>query len=248
MAEICAVSGGQQESARLQVLRQCAEEDVEHQQLLHYVRDGFPDRRNMLPEGCRSFWGVRGHLSVDDGLIVYGCHLVILAKMRHEILSKLHESHQGSVRTKQRAQLSVYWPGIDNCIDSIILSCKHCQERLPSNPKEPLVVKPGLLGLFKRLQWIFVRMADKTFSFLLFVAWIGLRYSTWAETLLFLSCSLPSDRHSAVQVHLSDQGPQFTSRLFREFAADWGFQHIMSFPRYPQSNGKTEAAVKSMRT
>ena len=34
MAEIRAVSGGQQESARLQ---ECAEEDVEYQQLLHYV-------------------------------------------------------------------------------------------------------------------------------------------------------------------------------------------------------------------
>ena len=45
----------------------------------------------------------------------------------------------------------------------------------------------------------------------------------------------------------SDQGPQFTSRLFREFAAEWGFQHIMSSPRYPQSNGKAEAAVKSMK-
>ena len=57
VAEIRAVSGGQQESARLQVLRQCAEEDVEYQQLLHYVRDGFPDRRNMLQEGCMQFLG-----------------------------------------------------------------------------------------------------------------------------------------------------------------------------------------------
>ena len=44
---------------------------VEYLQFLHYVRDGFPDRRNMLPEGSRGFWGVLGHLSVDDGLIVY---------------------------------------------------------------------------------------------------------------------------------------------------------------------------------
>ena len=35
---------------------------------------------------------------------------------------------------------------------------------------------------------------------------------------------------------------------FREFAAEWGFQHIMSSPRYPQSNGKAEAAVKSMKS
>ena len=91
---------------------------------------------------------------MDDGLIVYGCRLVIPAKMRHEILSKLHESHQGSVRTKQRARLSVYWPGIDNCIDSVILSCKHCQERLPSNPKKLLVVKPRPARPFQEIAMV----------------------------------------------------------------------------------------------
>ena len=45
----------------------------------------------------------------------------------------------------------------------------------------------------------------------------------------------------------SDQGPQFSSLLFREFAKQWRFQHITSSPRYPQSNGKAEATVKSMK-
>ena len=63
-------------------------------------------------------------------------------KLCPEILTQLHESHQGSVRTKQRARLSVYWPGIDNDIDNVILSCQQCQDHLPSNPKEPLTQKP----------------------------------------------------------------------------------------------------------
>ena len=47
-------------------------------------------------------------------------------------LSQLHESHQGSVW---------YWPGIDNDLDIVIPSCKHCQEHLPSLPKEPILLK-----------------------------------------------------------------------------------------------------------
>ena len=39
---------------------------------------------------------------------------------------------------------------------------------------------------------------------------------------------------------------QFTAKDFLEFARKWGFQHIMSSPHYPQSNGKVEAAVKSL--
>ena len=45
----------------------------------------------------------------------------------------------------------------------------------------------------------------------------------------------------------SDGGPQFTSTLFNNFAVQWGFKHQTSSPRYPQSNGKIEATVKSMK-
>ena len=44
-----------------------------------------------------------------------------------------------------------------------------------------------------------------------------------------------------------DRGPQFTAKAFQEFAREWGFQQLMSLPHYPQSNGKAEAAVKSMK-
>lgn len=45
----------------------------------------------------------------------------------------------------------------------------------------------------------------------------------------------------------SDQGPQFTSsKVFQDFSKEWGFQHVTS-PTYPQSNGKKEATVKSMK-
>ena len=45
----------------------------------------------------------------------------------------------------------------------------------------------------------------------------------------------------------SDQGPQFTSHMFQAFTTAWGFKHVMSSPTYPQSNGKAESAVKSMK-
>jgi transposase InsO family protein len=37
------------------------------------------------------------------------------------------------------------------------------------------------------------------------------------------------------------------SKSFQEFAHQWGFEHSTSSPRYPQSNGKAEATVKSMK-
>ena len=40
---------------------------------------------------------------------------------------------------------------------------------------------------------------------------------------------------------------KFKSKSFNGFSKEWGFQHITSSPRYPQSNGKAEATVKSMK-
>ena len=108
---------GQQESIRLQ------EHADEYQQLQHFVCDSFPEHRSQLPDKCKRYWNIRSQLALDDDLIVYGCRLLIPAKMRRDILTQLHELHQGSVQTKQRACLAVYWPGIDHDIDNIILSC-----------------------------------------------------------------------------------------------------------------------------
>lgn len=41
----------------------------------------------------------------------------------------------------------------------------------------------------------------------------------------------------------SDNGPQFISKYFRDFASNWNFEHRTSNPRCPQSNGLTERFV-----
>ncbi len=51
----------------------------------------------------------------------------------------------------------------------------------------------------------------------------------------------------APDVIWSDQGPQFTSKMFIDFAKQWGFLRTTSSPTYPQSNGKIKATVNSMK-
>lgn len=54
-------------------------------------------------------------------------------------------------------------------------------------------------------------------------------------------------RHGIPDVPVSDNGPQFTSREFAEFATQWEFQHVTSSPYHPKSNGKAESAVKIVK-
>ena len=46
---------------------------------------------------------------------------------------------------------------------------------------------------------------------------------------------------------VTDNGSQLRSREFKAFAESWSFNHITTSPRYPQSNGKVENAVKTVK-
>ena len=54
-------------------------------------------------------------------------------------------------------------------------------------------------------------------------------------------------RHGIPQTLVSDNGPQYSSQEFAEFATLYGFQHTNSSPHYPQSNGHAEHAVKTVK-
>lgn len=46
---------------------------------------------------------------------------------------------------------------------------------------------------------------------------------------------------------ISDNGPQFTARDFKEFIRLVGMTHLRTAPNYPQSNGKIERWHKSRK-
>ncbi len=54
-------------------------------------------------------------------------------------------------------------------------------------------------------------------------------------------------RHGIPREVISDNGPQFVSWDFSKFAKSYDFVHTTSIPRYPQSNGEAERAVRTIK-
>ena len=246
--EIRAITNTSPPALRVSDLRYHAAQDPAYQQLRKIILD---QQRSQLQESCRCYWNAREHLSIDDNLIVHGCRLLIPTVMRRQVLMNLHESHQGSLRTKQRARLTVYWPGIDNDIDNMIFSCKHCQDMLPANVKEPIMSKPSPQRPFQEVAVDLCCYGGQNYLIYVdcYTDWpdiIPLGFNTTAAHLIKV-LEQSFSRTAIPDLLWSDGGLQFSAKCFQDFAKQWGFKHQMSSPHYPQSNGKIEATVKSLK-
>ena len=54
-------------------------------------------------------------------------------------------------------------------------------------------------------------------------------------------------RHGIPDTVVSDNGSQYSSHEFHEFSLSWEFNHVISSPHYPKSNGKAESSVKTVK-
>ena len=54
-------------------------------------------------------------------------------------------------------------------------------------------------------------------------------------------------RHSLPDTVITNNGPQFTSPEYRDFAKQWEFKHTTSSPLHPRANGKVEHTVQTIK-
>jgi len=76
-----------------------------------------------------------------DYELIYQCGGLAL---QSEILSKVHDGHQGIQKCRLRANISVRWPSIAKQIKDIVEHCPTCT-RASATKKEPLLPS-GLIG------------------------------------------------------------------------------------------------------
>ncbi len=130
------------------------------------ITEGFPNLKSTLADPLKKFWSIKDQLSIDDDLIVFGCRLLVPARLRATMLSRLHDAHQGIARSQARARLTIYWPGIDKDIEAFVSGCRHCQERLPSHNKEPMMIREAPQRPFQHLAADFASHGGKQFLIL----------------------------------------------------------------------------------
>ena len=105
-------------------------------QLYKYCEEGWP-HKDLLPNAIKPYFQFSGELNVQKHLLLKGSRIVIPTSMQLELLDKLHHAHQGIQKCRQRAQQSIWWPGLSRQLADLVNNCSICcKER--HQPPEPL--------------------------------------------------------------------------------------------------------------
>ncbi|UYV67541.1 K02A2.6-like [Cordylochernes scorpioides] len=200
-------------------------EERECREIKDYCEKGWPTKNELSAE-AKAFWCLRYEMSVIDGLLMRNSRIYIPKSLRSKVLNSLHEGHLGIEKCRGRARSSVWWPRISQEIGELVRNCPNCIEER-SNPQQPLIVSD-----FPSRPWEKVPR----------VGIAGGSNNTFNNSALQVNFA----RHGIPEEVRSDNGPQFGLE-FKKFAKEYGFHHITSSPRFPQSNGFIESMVKNIK-
>ncbi|XP_045104483.1 uncharacterized protein K02A2.6-like isoform X2 [Portunus trituberculatus] len=124
-----------------------------------------------------------------------------------------------------RAKNAVYWPGMRSDIEERVAACQPCQFTRPANDCTQLTPDhqhPVPQGPWQELQ------------------------GTTSRDIIEVLMNLFAEHGSPTTLY-SDNGPQFDSREFANFAASFDFQHTTSSPLHSRSNGIAERQVRVVK-
>ena len=235
---------------RLLQIQYASTDDPVLVELRQVVMSGWPDRRAEVPEMLRAYYDFRDELTVQDQLVFKGQMLIVPAGMRKEMLAVAHATHIGMEGCLRRAREIMFWPRMASELKEYISKCDICTRHRESQSKEPLQsydvearpwakVGADLCDLNGRTLLVccdyysnFIEVENIT------------NITTQGVCQAFRAMFA---RYGVPDVLVTDNGPQFASSEFSEFAKMWGFDHVTSSPCYPQSNGKGENAVKTVK-
>ena len=233
-----------------QNIKALTKSDVTRQALVTVLQTGWPASRKLCPDSIKPFWNEKDNLIEYNGLIFKGQQLVIPTALRPTIMKEVHSGHFGIVKCLERAKAAVYWPGYTLQIRDMVESCSLCQEHRRAISNMPLQQHPvpdhpyqiGGTDLFELDGQVYL-LSVVFYSKCVCVEALQETRSIGVIRVLekqFVDFGCP-------QRLISDNGPQYGSFEFKEFAKRMNFEHVTSSPIYARSNGFSERSVQTVK-
>ena len=144
---------------------------------------------------------------------------------------------------RQRAFVSLHWPGMNVGIRNTSYTCQKCNERSSSESQEPIVRTPAPTYPFQKVCADYFE--TQRHSYLTYVDHFSgsisifhfKSHQTTSQNLISEFRSL-FENYRAPEEFSSDGGPQFSSEKFQSILEDCGVFQCTLSAGYPQSNGQ----------
>lgn len=189
--------------------------------------------------------------SLQQDCLFRGPTVVIPQTLRKRILSELHSTHIGIVKTKQLARSYCWWPGISEDIENEIKNCLQCNKFKKNPPKFSFHPWERATKPFERVHIDFAGPLMNSYFLILVDA-----YTRWPEIHIVKNMTV----HTTVKllrkifstfglpaVLVSDNAPTFTSFEFKNFLKTNGIFHKLSPPYHPATNGLAERHLQFLK-
>ena len=220
--------------------------------VIKYCQNTWPKRKGEIDEKLIPYFKARGDLSVTtDGMLlpVYQNRIVVPKSLQRRTLDKIHTGHQGVQRCRLLANTAVWWPGMSQEVENMVLQCLTCAK--DTKPAKQEMIASDLPEYpWQKIGTDLFQLKGK--SYLVVVDYFS-RYpevralnSTTSSSIIKVLKDIFS-RFGIPEIVMSDNGPQYASCEFADFAKLYDFEHITSSPCYPQSNGQVERTVQTVK-
>ncbi|CAB0013442.1 unnamed protein product [Nesidiocoris tenuis] len=207
------------------------------------------DGRDLKLEGYN---GREAEYSISEGCLMLGPRVVIPPKFRAQLLEELHVAHIGIVKMKGLARSLIYWPRIDEDIETMAKSCTACLK----NAKMPAKFRSHHWE-YPSAPWdrIHIDYAGPIHGKQLLI--VVDAYSKWmsvtvtSSTTTTATCDILEglfSQYGVPTVVVSDNAPQFSSENFKTFLRSQGVRfHKTSAVYHPSTNGQAERGVQTLK-
>ena len=214
---------------------------------------GWPKTIKEVPQEIQKYWTFHEELMIEDGLILKGTRIVIPTAKREEILKQIHEGHLGLNKCQMQAKETVYWPGLNDQLEQLILNCQLCLKYSRLKKKDTLHTALGhevplvpwskvATDIFHYESQPYLLIVDYTSRFPI----VRRLKSMSAQHIIEHFKSIFSE-YGWPDTVVSDNGPCYAAETFTNLMKEYAVNHITSSPHYPQSNGLVEKFVQIVK-
>ncbi|XP_033095260.1 uncharacterized protein K02A2.6-like [Anneissia japonica] len=229
------------------LLQNATKADANLMELMLMVQHGWAELKSDVPKAVQAYFAFRDEITMQDGILYKGQQIIVPKTMQSLLLKKAHSSHQGAEACIRRAKDSLFWHGMASQIKDLVSSCEICNALRPKQQKESLMTwKPPTERWQHIAQDLFtIHQRDYLITVDYFSDFWEVDELEDTTSSTVIECTKRHlARHGIPGKVVTDNGPQFISKEYEDFAKAWDFEHTTSSPLHSQSNGKAEATVK----